>query len=114
MTRYDFLGARRVTLSNVRTDSNLILILANLLDELGQIIAKYDFIEVTRMIFTNVWTDSQLDVNFSYVLSQIMSRYDLLELRWVNFWPMFKPTPTWLDFTFGQLLIWIMSRYDWG
>ena len=38
MTRYDLLGARRVNLSNIQTDSNLdqILILVNFSYELGQ------------------------------------------------------------------------------
>ena len=37
-------------LRNVQTDSNLISILVNLLDELGQIMARYDFVEATRVI----------------------------------------------------------------
>ena len=47
MTRYDFLEARRVILSHVRTDSQLalILILVNFVYELGQIMTRCDFQE---------------------------------------------------------------------
>ena len=54
ITIYDYLDARRVILRNVRTDYNLISILVNLLDELGQIMTRYDFVEVTRVILSNV------------------------------------------------------------
>ena len=37
-------------LRNFRTDSNLILILVNLLDELWKIMVRYDFVEVMRVI----------------------------------------------------------------
>ena len=43
MTRYDFLLARRVILSNVRTDSQLdLILLVNFACELGQIMTRYD------------------------------------------------------------------------
>ena len=65
MSRYDFLEARWVILINLWTDSQLDLIsrLANLLDELGQIMARYDFLEAIRvimMMLSNVLTDSIL------------------------------------------------------
>ena len=37
-------------LRNVRTDSKLISVLVNLLDELGHIMSRYDFVEATRVI----------------------------------------------------------------
>ena len=45
MTIYDFLEARRVIMSNVRTDSNsnLISILVNVSCEFLQIMTRYDF-----------------------------------------------------------------------
>ena len=60
MTRYDFQEAWRVILRNIRTESNLISVLVNLLDELEQIMARYDFLEATRVILSNVRTDSNL------------------------------------------------------
>ena len=42
---------------HIRYDSNLISILVNLLDELGQIMARYDFLESARVIFSHVRTD---------------------------------------------------------
>ena len=60
MTRYDFQEAWRGILRNVRTDSNLISILVNLLDELGQIMASYDFLEATRVILSKVRTDTDI------------------------------------------------------
>ena len=43
MTRYDFLLARRVILNNVRTDSQLdLILLVNFSCELGQIMTRYD------------------------------------------------------------------------
>ena len=45
MTRYDFLWARWVILSNVRTDSQLnLILLVNFSCELGQIILRYDLL----------------------------------------------------------------------
>ena len=63
LTRYDFLEARRVILINVRTDYNLISILVNLLDELGQIMTglMYDFVEATRVILTYFYFWSKYD-----------------------------------------------------
>ena len=59
MTRYDFLWARGVILSNVLTDSQLylILILVNFSCELGQIIIRHDFLWTIRVILGNVRTD---------------------------------------------------------
>ena len=60
MTRYDFLLARRVILSNVRTDSNLTYLLINFSCELGQIMTRYDLLGARRVILSNVQTDSNL------------------------------------------------------
>ena len=50
MTRYDFLLPRRVMLNNVRTDSQLNLILiVNFSCELGQIIPIYDLLGSRRV-----------------------------------------------------------------
>ena len=81
MTRYDFQEAWRVILRNVQTDSQLdmISLLVNLLDELGEIIGRYLFLEDIRVILSNVWMDSQLNlisllVNFVDELGKIMTR----------------------------------------
>ena len=44
-------------------------------------------------------------------MGQIMNMYDFLELdEW--FWAMFKPTPIWPNFDFGQLFMWIGANND--
>ena len=50
MTRYDFLEARIVSLSNVRTYSNLILLLVNFLYVLGRIMTSYIFLDAIFVI----------------------------------------------------------------
>ena len=45
-------------------------------------------------------------VNFWHELADIMITYDFLKTKQVIL-TMFEQTPTWPDFTFGQLLIWI-------
>ena len=58
MTRYDFLLPRRVILSNVRTDSQLnLILLVNFTCELGQILTRYDLLGARRVILSNVQTD---------------------------------------------------------
>ena len=62
----------------------------------------------------------QLDVNSPLVnvsceLGQIMTRYDFLCTydvleKW--FWAIFKPSPAWHNFAFGQLLMWIGVNND--
>ena len=82
----------------------LILLLVNMLSELGQIMTRYDFLWARQVILSNVRTDSQLDlvtllVYFVFELGQIMTisyRPD----EW--FWAMCEPTSTWHNFTFGQ------------
>ena len=45
MTRYDFILSRRMILSNVRTDSQLnLILLVNVSCELGQIMTRYDLL----------------------------------------------------------------------
>ena len=94
--------------------------------ELGQIVTRYDFLWARRMILSNVLVWLQLDpisllVNFSCELGQIMTRYNFFGLDewfWTMFdwvWAMFEPTPTWSNFYFGQLFMWmrqLMTRYD--
>ena len=110
MTRYDFLWARWMILSNVRTDLTSDSVRTNFLCEFRQIMIRYDFLLPRWVILSNVRTGSQLNliillVNFSCELGQIMTRCDLLGLdEW--FWAMFKPIPTWPNFDFGKLFIW--------
>ena len=125
MTRYDFLEARCLILSNVRTDSsltsdfkamfkptstcpNIMSLLVNFSCELEKIMSIYDFIWPRWFILSNVRIDSNL-VNFSCELGSIMTRYDFI---WVNkwFWTMFQPTPTWPNSDFGKLYMWIGSN----
>ena len=61
MTRYDFLLHRQVILSNVRTDSQLnLILLINFSCELGQIMTRYDLLGTRRVILSNFQTDSNL------------------------------------------------------
>ena len=61
MTRYDFLLPRRVILSNVRTNSQLnLILLVNISCELGQIMTRYDLLGTRWVILSNVQTDSNL------------------------------------------------------
>ena len=54
MTRYDFLLARRVILSNVRTDSQLdLILLVNFSCELGQIMTRYDCLGLDEWFWAN-------------------------------------------------------------
>ena len=51
MTRYDFLLHRQVILSNVRTDSQLnLILLVNFSCELGQIMTRYDLLGTRQVI----------------------------------------------------------------
>ena len=50
-------------------------------------------------------------VNFSCELGQIMTRYDFLWARWVILNNV-RLTPTWPNFTFGQLFMWIGPNND--
>ena len=60
MTRYDLLH-RQVILSNVRTDSQLnLVLLINFSCELGQIMTRYDLIGTRRVIQSNFQTDFNL------------------------------------------------------
>ena len=82
MTRYDFLCAIRVILSNVRTDLNFNFF-GNFSCELGQIMTRYDFIWARWVILINVSNRLELClisvlVNFSCKLGQIITRYDFL------------------------------------
>ena len=80
MTRYDFLWARRVILSDSnRLELDLISLLGNFSCDLGQIMTRYDFLWTRRVILSNVRTDSNLInllsllVNFSCEFGQIMT-----------------------------------------
>ena len=88
---------------------DLILILVNLSCALGQIMTRYDFPEAWRVILRNVRTDSNLIsilVNVLDELGQIMARYDFIHATRVNF----INAPTWPNFDFGQLFIWIKAN----
>ena len=55
-------------------------------------------------------------VDLLYEPGQMMTRYDFLEARWLILSNV-RMTPTWHDFTLGQLCIWfgiyqIMTRYN--
>ena len=54
---------------------------------------------------------SSLLVNLLDVLGQILAIYDFLEAIRVIL-AMFEPTPTWPNFYFGQLFIWIEANND--
>ena len=69
MTRYDFLGARRVILSNVLTDFKLtyivISLLVNFSCDSGQIFTRYDFLwtrKVSIMLSFRTVTRKRIDV----------------------------------------------------
>ena len=59
MTRYDFIWARQVILSNAQTDFNVDLI-SLLVNILKQIMIRYDLILTRRVILSNVRTNSTL------------------------------------------------------
>ena len=63
MTTYDFLSAKQVILSNVRTDFNLTQFhfWINFWHELAhKTMTTYDFLWAKEVILSNVWTDSNL------------------------------------------------------
>ena len=86
MTRYDFLWARWVILSNVpnRIELDLISLLVNFSCELGQIMTKYNVLYKTcaRWVMLSKcsnWLELYLIsllVNFSYELGQICLSYE--------------------------------------
>ena len=113
MTTYDFLSPKQAILSNVWTDFQLypISLLVTFSHALAYIMTTYDFLLAKQVILSNVWTDFNLTpisllVNFWHELAHIMITYDFLGDKQVIL-TMFEPTPTWPDFTIGQLLIWI-------
>ena len=85
----DFLWARWVILSNVRTDLNL-------MNDSEQCSNRLELYLISLL------------VNFLCELGQIMTSYGLDE--W--FWAMFELTWTWHNFTFGQLFMWIGANND--
>ena len=96
MSRYDFLLAILVILSNVRTDSNLTWLhfWSTFHMHLGEIITRYDFLWARRVILRNIRTDFNLSwyyfwSTFHMNWWKIMTRYYILEVRWMiltNVW----------------------------
>ena len=101
MTKYDFLWARWVILSNVRTDLNLTWF------HFGQLFMWIGANNDQIWLFMGYTSDSEqcsnrleldlisLLVNFSCELGQTMTRYDFLWARWVilsNVWTDFNLT----------------------
>ena len=116
MTRYDFLWARWMILSNVRTDLNidLISLLVNFSCELGQLMIRYDFLWAIRMILSpdsEQWSnrfEHWPNFTFGQFFMWIGANNDQiwLSMGYTNdsepgFWAMVEPTPTWSIFTFG-------------
>ena len=135
MTRYDLLWAKSVILSNVRTNCNLTYFdqiymwIGARNDQIGlrndlnfhlwstfhvhwvQLFTIYDCLWVRRVILRNVRTDLILMSIGACEWGQKMTRYDFLEARRMSL-AMFELIPTWYNFTFCQLSMWIEPNND--
>ena len=118
ITRYDFLWARLVILSNVRTDLYLTLFhcwstcYVNW-GKYWQDITSYWLDEWFWAMFELTWTWPNF--TFSQLFMWIgANNYQIwLPMAYMSgFWAKFELSPPWPNFTFGQLCMWIGGNND--